>query len=220
MRIILLGPPGAGKGTQAQFITQRYQIPHLSTGDMLRQAVRKGSAIGEIAQKAMTSGTLVSDQIMVQLIDSRIAEPDCQAGFLLDGFPRTLAQAQAIRDQQVLIDTVIDIGVSDAVVIRRLAGRRVHAPSGRVYHPEFNPPKVEGQDDETGELLTQREDDREETVRRRLEIYRQQTLPLLDYYRSWMNSGDPDAPRFYRIEGEQPIDEVNAQIARLLDGAL
>jgi adenylate kinase len=212
LRIILLGSPGSGKGTQARFITECFGIPQISTGDMLRVAVRAGTPLGLEAKKQMEAGSLVPDDIILGLIKERIAEPDCQNGFLLDGFPRTIAQAEGLADMNVTIDYVIEIAVDDEEIIRRLSGRRIHPGSGRVYHIEFNPPKVAGKDDVTGESLIQRDDDREETVRKRLEVYHRQTKPLVDYYRKAAEKG---AVRFASIPGIGGIDEIKAKIFAL-----
>ena len=188
MKLILLGGPGAGKGTQAGFITKKYNIPQISTGDMLRAAVKAGTPMGLEAKKVMDAGGLVTDEIILGLVKDRIAEDDCANGFLFDGFPRTLAQADALKDQGVEIDGVVEIDVDDAEIIKRMSGRRVHVASGRTYHVVFNPPKVEGKDDETGEDLIQRDDDQEETVKKRLDVYHEQTEPLIAYYSDWANS--------------------------------
>ena len=217
MRIILLGPPGAGKGTQAAHICERYGVPQISTGDMLRAAVSAGTDLGQQAKAVMDRGDLVSDDIIIGLVKERIAEPDCENGFLFDGFPRTIAQADALREAEVDIDAVVEIAVDDEQIIRRMSGRRVHPQSGRVYHVEFNPPEVAGEDDETGEPLTQREDDQEEIVRQRLETYHEQTEPLVGYYRQWNESGDERAPRYVQISGEGEVEDVRDQIFRELD---
>lgn len=217
MRIILLGPPGAGKGTQAAFITERYDIPQISTGDMLRAAVAAGTELGKQAKDIMDRGDLVSDDIIIGLVKERIREPDCANGFLFDGFPRTIAQADALREQGVDIDAVVEISVEDEEIINRMSGRRVHPGSGRVYHVEFNPPQDEGVDDETGEDLVQREDDREEVVRQRLETYHDQTAPLVKYYRDWEASGDDRAPRYVHISGKGGVDDIRNRIAGELD---
>ena len=211
MRLILLGPPGAGKGTQAAFICQRYGIPQISTGDMLRAAVQAGTAVGQEAKKVMDAGQLVSDEIIVALVTERIARPDCARGFLFDGFPRTIPQAEAMRSAGVKLDVVLEIDVPDEAIIERMGGRRVHAASGRTYHVTFNPPKVAGKDDVTGEDLIQRDDDREETVRKRLEVYRAQTRPLVDYYGDWAKTGDPAAPQYRRISGQGSVEEITAR---------
>ena len=212
MRLILLGAPGAGKGTQATFICKRFGIPQISTGDMLRAAVKAGTALGIAAKKVMDSGGLVSDEIIIGLVKERLAQPDCAAGFLFDGFPRTLPQADAMRAAGVKLDAVLEIDVPAEAIIERMSGRRAHLPSGRTYHVKFNPPKVEGVDDVTDEPLIQRDDDKEETVRKRLEVYLQQTRPLVDYYGQWAATGDPDAPRCLRISGTGSVDEITARV--------
>lgn len=217
MRLILLGGPGAGKGTQANYITQRYGIPQISTGDMLRAAVKAGTELGKKAKAVMDSGGLVSDDIIIGLVKERIKEPDCEKGFLFDGFPRTIPQADALKDAGVTIDAVVDIDVPDEEIIKRMSGRRVHLPSGRTYHVVFNPPKVEGKDDVTGEELIQRDDDQEETVRKRLDVYHAQTEPLINYYKNWEASGDSAAPKYIRIEGVGKVDEIRDQIFAELD---
>src|SRR5512134_422446 len=196
MRLILLGPPGAGKGTQAGFIKEAFRIPQISTGDMLRSAVKAGTPLGIAAKKVMDSGALVSDDIIIGLVKERLKEPDCANGYLFDGFPRTIPQAQAMRDSDVAIDYMLEIDVPDAAIIERMSGRRVHVASGRTYHAKFNPPKLAGRDDVTGEELILRDDDREETVRKRLEVYKAQTRPLVDYYLRWAAQGDPHAPKY------------------------
>lgn len=212
MRLILLGGPGAGKGTQAAFITQRYGIPQISTGDMLRGAVKAATPLGLAAKEVMDRGDLVSDDVIIALVKERIGAPDCTSGFLFDGFPRTLPQAEAMKTSGVPIEHVVEIAVDDAVIIDRMSGRRVHLPSGRTYHVKFNPPKVAGKDDVTGEDLIQREDDAEETVRKRLGIYHRQTEPLIEYYRKWAAAGDARAPRYHRIEGQGRVEEVRDRI--------
>jgi adenylate kinase len=212
MRLILLGGPGAGKGTQAAFVTQKYSIPQISTGDMLRGAVKAGTGIGLAAKKVMDRGELVSDDIIVTLVKERIKAPDCARGFLFDGFPRTLPQAEAMRNAGVEIGHVIDIVVDDSLIIQRMAGRRVHLASGRTYHVVNNPPRVEGKDDVTGEALIQRDDDKEETVRKRLVIYHQQTEPLVEYYRKWQASGEAAAPKYHRIDGMGGVEQVRDRI--------
>lgn len=207
MRLILLGAPGAGKGTQANFICEKYGIPQISTGDMLRAAVKAGTPVGIAAKKVMDAGGLISDAVVIGLVKDRLQREDCKAGYLFDGFPRTIPQAEAMQSA-VLIDFVLEIEVADADVIERMSGRRVHPASGRTYHIKFNPPKVEGRDDVTGEPLIQRDDDQEETVRKRLEIYHSQTQPLLDYYRRWFATGDPDAPKCRRIAGVGSVDQI------------
>lgn len=217
MRLILLGGPGAGKGTQANFIKERYGIPQISTGDMLRAAVKAGTELGKQAKKVMDAGGLVSDDIIIGLVKERIKEPDCQKGFLFDGFPRTIPQADAMKNAGVTIDAVVDIDVPDAEIIKRMSGRRVHLASGRTYHLVFNPPKQEGKDDVTGEDLIQRDDDKEETVRKRLDIYHSQTEPLVDYYKKWESSGADGAPKYIRIEGVGKVEEIRDQIFSALD---
>ncbi|QTR53326.1 adenylate kinase [Thiothrix unzii] len=212
MKVILLGGPGAGKGTQANFIKEKYNIPQISTGDMLRAAVKAGTEMGIAAKKVMDAGGLVSDEIILGLVKERTAEADCANGFLFDGFPRTLAQAESLKTQGVDIDAVVEIAVEDAEIVRRMSGRRVHVASGRTYHVVFNPPKVEGKDDETGEDLIQRADDAEETVLKRLEIYHAQTAPLIGYYSAWATSGEAKAPRYIRIEGVGSVDSIRDNI--------
>jgi len=211
MRLILLGAPGAGKGTQAAFICQKFGIPQISTGDMLRAAVKAGTPLGIEAKKVMDAGRLVSDDIIIGLVKERIAQPDCAKGFLFDGFPRTIPQADAMKSAGVKLDLVLEIDVPDAAIIERISGRRVHPASGRSYHLKFNPPKVAGRDDATGEELIQRDDDKEETVKKRLEVYQQQTRPLVDYYAGWAASGDPAAPKYRKISGTGSVDEITAR---------
>jgi len=208
MRLILLGPPGAGKGTQANFIREKFGIPQISTGDMLRSAVKAGTPLGLAAKKVMDAGQLVSDDIIIGLVEERLGHGDCTKGYLFDGFPRTIPQAEAMRARDVRIDHVLEIDVADDEIISRMSGRRVHPASGRTYHVKFNPPRVEGKDDLTGEPLVQRDDDREETVRKRLEVYRAQTRPLVDYYGKWAASGDAKAPRYRRISGTGAVDQI------------
>ena len=208
MRLILLGAPGAGKGTQATQICKKYGIPQISTGDMLRAAVKAGTPLGVEAKKVMDSGGLVSDDIIIGLVKERIAQPDCANGFLFDGFPRTIPQADAMKTAGVKLDVVLEIDVPDQAIIERMSGRRAHLPSGRTYHVKFNPPKVDGKDDVTGEPLIQRDDDQEETVRKRLDVYQKQTRPLVDYYAKWAASGDAQAPRYARISGTGSVDEI------------
>ena len=216
MRLILLGAPGAGKGTQAQQICQKYGIPQISTGDMLRAAVKAGTAMGLAAKLVMDAGGLVSDDIIIGLVKERIVQPDCAKGFLFDGFPRTLPQADAMKAAGVKLDLVLEIDVPDAAIIERMSGRRVHQPSGRSYHLKFNSPKVAGQDDETGEPLIQRDDDSEATVGKRLQIYQRQTRPLVDYYAQWAATGDAQAPRYARIVGVGALDEITARVMAAL----
>ena len=218
MRLILLGAPGAGKGTQAAFICQRFGIPQISTGDMLRAAVKAGTPLGVAAKKVMDSGALVSDDIIIGLVKERLAQPDCAKGFLFDGFPRTIPQAEAMKNAGVMLDHVLEIDVADADIIERLSGRRSHLASGRTYHVRFNPPKAEGRDDVTGEPLVQRDDDKEETVRKRLEVYQKQTRPLVDYYSQWAARGEPGAPRYARISGTGSVEEITARVLAALKG--
>jgi adenylate kinase len=212
MRLILLGAPGAGKGTQAAFICQRFGIPQISTGDMLRAAVKAGTPLGVEAKKVMDAGGLVSDDIIIGLVKERIAQPDCAKGFLFDGFPRTIPQADAMKAAGVKLDLVLEIDVPDAAIIERMSGRRVHVASGRTYHVVFNPPKVAGVDDATGEPLIQRDDDKEETVRKRLEVYQKQTRPLVDYYSGWAATGDAQAPRYAKVNGTGTVDEITSRV--------
>lgn len=213
MRLILLGAPGAGKGTQAQFITEAFGIPQISTGDMLRAAVKAQTELGKQAKEVMDAGGLVSDEIIIGLVKERIAQPDCREGFLFDGFPRTIPQAQAMVDAGVNIDHVVEIDVDDEEIVKRMSGRRVHPDSGRVYHVEHNPPKTPGQDDVTGEPLVQRDDDREETVRKRLEVYQSQTRPLVNFYRNM--KGD-DAPAYHRVAGVGSVEEIRQRVIAAL----
>lgn len=212
MRIILLGGPGAGKGTQATYIKERYRIPQISTGDMLRAAVKAGTPLGREAKKIMETGGLVSDDIILGLVKERIAEPDCANGFLFDGFPRNIAQAQALAEEDVGLDYVVEIAVDDDEIIKRLSGRRVHPPSGRTYHMQFNPPKEAGKDDQTGEDLVQRDDDREDTVRNRLQVYHEQTEPLVDYYAGLAGRKSDSVPRYVRIEGVGTVEQIRDRI--------
>ncbi len=212
LRLILLGAPGAGKGTQAGFITQKYGIPQISTGDMLRAAVKAGTPLGLAAKKVMDAGGLVPDDVIIGLVQDRILQPDCAHGFLFDGFPRTIPQAEAMRKAGVAIDYVVEVDVDDAEIIKRMSGRRVHLASGRTYHVVFNPPRVAGKDDATGEDLVQRDDDSEETVRKRLEVYHSQTKPLVDYYANWGASGAPGAPKHVRIPGVGSVENIRDQI--------
>ncbi len=209
MRLILLGAPGAGKGTQATFICRKYGIPQISTGDMLRAAVKSGSPLGIQAKKIMDSGGLVSDDLIINLVKERISQADCANGFLFDGFPRTIPQADAMKAAGVKIDYVLEIDVPPEAIIDRMSGRRSHAPSGRTYHVKFNPPKVAGLDDVTGEALIQREDDKEETVKKRLEVYSAQTRPLLDYYTQWAKAEPQAAPKYRAINGTGSVDEIS-----------
>ncbi len=208
MRLILLGAPGAGKGTQAAFICQQFGIPQISTGDMLRAAVKAGTPLGLQASAIMKSGGLVSDDLIIGLVKERIAQPDCAKGFLFDGFPRTIPQADAVKAAGVKLDYVLEIDVPFEAIIERMSGRRSHPASGRTYHVKFNPPKVEGKDDLTGEDLIQRDDDKEETVKHRLEVYQAQTRPLVDYYSGWAARGDVDAPKYRKIEGLGSVDDI------------
>ena len=212
IRMILLGPPGAGKGTQAKLLVDNLKIVQISTGDMLRAEVNANSPLGQTVKQVMDSGVLVSDDLIIQLVAARIKKPDCLNGFLFDGFPRTLAQAEALKTQGIRLDCVINIDVPDQEIISRMSGRWAHAPSGRTYHTIFNPPKKSGVDDVTGESLIQREDDKEETVRKRLAIYHQQTQPLLKYYRDWANSSDAHAPKYHSISGVGTLHDVQARI--------
>lgn len=216
MRLILLGPPGAGKGTQATFIKEHFNVPQISTGDMLRAAVKAGTPVGLEARKVMEAGGLVSDDIIIRLVKDRLTQPDCADGYLFDGFPRTIPQAEAMRQVRVAIDHVVEIAVPDQDIIERMSGRRVHESSGRTYHVRFNPPRVADRDDETGEPLIQRADDHEDTVRRRLEVYQSQTRPLVDYYRQWAAQGDRAAPRYSAIDGVGPVDEIRERILKAL----
>jgi adenylate kinase len=208
MRLILLGPPGAGKGTQSAFICDRYGIPQISTGDMLRAAIKAGTPLGRAAQKLMDRGQLVADDVILELVSQRLAQADCARGYLLDGFPRTLAQAEAMKSARAPVEHVLEIDVPAEEIVMRMGGRRVHPASGRSYHVRFNPPKVPDRDDLTGEPLVQREDDREDTVRKRLEVYQRQTRPLVDYYLRWAATGDARAPRVHRISGLGGIEEI------------
>ena len=208
MRLVLLGPPGAGKGTQAGFIRDAYGIPQISTGDMLRAAVKSGSPLGLAAKKVMDAGGLVSDDIIVGLVKDRLREPDCRSGYLFDGFPRTIPQADALRDAGVALDYVLEIDVPDAAIVERMSGRRVHPASGRTYHVKYNPPKVPDRDDVTGEPLIQREDDREDTVRKRLAVYHEQTEPLIAYYKEWAVTGDPQAPKYRKVDGLGSVEAI------------
>jgi adenylate kinase len=215
MRVILLGPPGAGKGTQAQFITEQYSVPQISTGDMLRSAVKAGSELGLKVKDIMASGGLVSDEIIIALVKERIEQPDCIGGFLFDGFPRTIPQAQALVDANVPIEYVVEIAVDDEQIVSRLSGRRVHEDSGRVYHIEHNPPKTAGLDDETQDPLIQRPDDKEETIRNRLSIYHSQTKPLVEFYQG-LSATETDVPKFSTVNGLGSLDEVQARLVAAL----
>jgi adenylate kinase len=219
MRLILLGPPGAGKGTQAKFISETFGIPQISTGDMLRAAVKAGTPLGLAAKAVMDSGALVSDDIIIGLVKERLAQPDCAKGYMFDGFPRTLPQADALKASGVKLDVVLEIEVPDSEIIERMSGRRVHPASGRTYHVKFNPPRVEGKDDETGEDLVQREDDKEEVVKKRLDVYHSQTKPLVAYYSDWASTGDMSAPRYARISGLGKVDDVTKHAFAALRGA-
>ena len=216
MRLILLGAPGAGKGTQAAFICQRYGIPQVSTGDMLRAAVKAGTPLGLAAKKVMDSGALVGDDIIIGLVKERITQPDCANGFLFDGFPRTIVQADALKAAGVRLDLVLEIDVPDEVIVERMSGRRVHVASGRTYHVAYNPPQTAGKDDVTGEDLILRVDDHEDTVKKRLEVYKNQTRPLVEYYQAWAASGDPEAPKYRRISGIGSVDEITARALEAL----
>ncbi|MHB1125090.1 MAG: adenylate kinase [Ramlibacter sp.] len=216
MRLILLGAPGAGKGTQATFICQKYGIPQISTGDMLRAAVKAGTPLGLAAKKVMDSGALVSDDIIIGLVRERIAQPDCARGFLFDGFPRTIPQAEALRDAGVQLDYVLEIDVPPSAIIERMSGRRSHPASGRTYHVKFNPPKTPGVDDLTGEPLVQREDDKEETVIKRLQVYADQTRPLVDYYANWAKADPAHAPKYRAISGTGTVEQITARVMEAL----
>jgi adenylate kinase len=211
MRLILLGPPGAGKGTQAQFIAERFGIPQISTGDMLRAAIKAGTPLGLAAKKVMDAGQLVSDDIVVALVQERLAQPDCKAGYLFDGFPRTLPQAEAMRSAGVPVEYVLEIDVPDEEIVARMGGRRVHVASGRTYHVRFNPPKVADRDDATGEPLIQRDDDRADTVRKRLEVYHAQTQALVEYFARWAATGDARAPKYRKISGVGSVGDIRAR---------
>jgi len=219
MRLILLGPPGAGKGTQAGFITARFGIAQVSTGDMLRAAIRAGTPLGQAAREVMDRGQLVPDEIVIELVRRRLEAPDCRNGYLFDGFPRTLAQAEAMRSAGVPIDFVLEIDVPDEEIVARMGGRRVHLASGRTYHEKFNPPRAAGRDDVTGEPLVLREDDKEATVRKRLEVYKAQTRPLVEYYQRWAASGDARAPRLLRVPGTGSIEQIRDRALQALEKA-
>ncbi len=211
MRLILLGPPGAGKGTQANFIKEKFGIPQISTGDMLRAAVKAGTPLGVEAKKVMDAGGLVSDDIIIGLVKDRLQQDDCKHGYMFDGFPRTIPQADAMKEAGVPIDFVLEIDVPDGEIVERMSGRRAHLSSGRTYHVKYNPPKVEGKDDVTGEDLVQRDDDKEETVKKRLDVYHAQTKPLVEYYSAWARSGAAGAPKVRKIAGLGAVDEITAR---------
>jgi adenylate kinase len=219
MRFVLLGCPGAGKGTQATFIKEKFHIPQISTGDMLRAATKAGTPLGVEAKKIMDAGKLVSDDIMIELVKERVQDADCVTGFLLDGFPRTIPQAEALRENKIVLDYVIEIRVPDAELIKRLSGRRIHLASGRIYHTVFSPPKVPDQDDVTGEPLIQRIDDQEDTVRHRLNVYHQQTEPLVKYYSETAKKIDPDAPVYLLIDGSGQVDDVRDSIFKAINNS-
>ena len=218
MRIMLLGMPGAGKGTQAQFLIEKLKIPQISTGDMLRAAVKSGTPLGLEAKQHMNQGALVPDSIVIELVRQRVKEPDCAKGFIIDGFPRNIPQAEALRKAGVDIDLVLEIAVDDEEILRRLSGRRVHPASGRTYHVSFNPPKVPGKDDVTGEDLVQRPDDQEATVKNRIATYHAQTKPLIEYYNQWARSGDARAPRYAKVSGEGPVEGIRDKLFAALGG--
>jgi len=216
MRIILLGAPGAGKGTQAQFITEKYSIPQISTGDMLRAAVKAGTPLGIEAKKVMDAGELISDEIIIGLVKERVTASDCANGYLLDGFPRTIPQADAMKENNINVDYVVEIDVDDNEIVQRMAGRRMHMASGRTYHIQYNPPKVEGKDDQTGEDLVQRDDDKEETVKQRLGVYHEQTKPLIDYYSGWADSGEEKSPSYVKVAGVGSLEDIKNNIFKAL----
>lgn len=218
MRLILLGGPGAGKGTQATFISEEFNIPQISTGDMLRAAVEAGTPLGLKAKEVMDAGELVSDELIIGLIKDRLQEDDCGNGYLLDGFPRTIPQADAMKRNDIDVDYVVELKVDDEEIIKRMSGRRAHLPSGRTYHITYNPPQEEGKDDITGEPLVQRDDDQEETVRNRLDVYHQQTEPLIDYYQEFANSDEANAPSYVTIEGVGSVEDIRDQILSALHG--
>ncbi len=219
MRLILLGAPGAGKGTQSRYLCEKYGIVQIATGDMLRSAIAADGAIGRAAKKVIDAGKLVSDDIIIELVKQRLLEKDTAHGFLLDGFPRTVPQADALRELDIRLDAVVEIHVPHDEIVRRISGRRIHEASGRTYHVDFNPPKVEGIDDETGEALIQREDDTEAIVRNRLQIYKNQTTPLIDYYSKWSTTDDPEAPKYIAVQGEGEVEAISQSIAQALDSA-
>lgn len=218
MRLVLLGGPGAGKGTQALRLMKSFNIPQISTGDMLRAAIAAGSALGLSAKKIMDAGQLVSDEIMIGLVKERLKQDDCRHGFLLDGFPRTIPQAEALKMAGIDLDHVIEIAVQDDEIVKRISGRRVHPASGRIYHVQYNPPKHADKDDETGDALVLRDDDREEIIRKRLNIYHEQTEPLIDYYQAWAKQKDTNAPAFHRISGEGSVDTIYDRVLSVLEG--
>ena len=220
MRILLLGLPGAGKGTQAQFLIQRYGTPQIATGDMLRAAIKAGAALGMEAKSYMDKGALVPDSLVIALVKERVGMSDCGKGFILDGFPRTLPQAEALREAGIDIDLVVELFVADAEILKRMSGRRIHPGSGRSYHVVFNPPKIEGKDDVTGEPLVQRADDNEATVQKRIDTYHSQTKPLIDYYLTWGKAGDKRAPDYMKIDGTGPVDSIRDRIFAALDARL
>jgi len=216
MKIILLGPPGAGKGTQAHYITREFDIPQISTGDMLRAAVAAGTPLGRELKQIMDAGELVSDDLILELVKDRITQPDCRNGYLFDGFPRTIAQAEGMKDNGITVEFVVELQVEDEEIIRRMSGRRIHPASGRSYHVVFNPPRQEGKDDVTGEPLVQRDDDKEETVRKRLQVYHQQTSPLITYYSKWAEKGGKNAPKYIRINGSGDVEAIRESILSAL----
>lgn len=219
MKTILLGPPGAGKGTQAAYIQEHFGIPQISTGDMLRAAVKAGTELGQQAKQIMDAGELVSDDLILALVQERVQQPDCRNGYLMDGFPRTIAQAEGMQQAGIDIDYVVELKTDDEVIIRRMSGRRVHPASGRTYHVEFNPPQQAGRDDVTGEPLIQRDDDKEETVRKRLKVYHEQTEPLVEYYQKQAEKGSENAPRYIEIDGMQSVEQVKRDLLTALDQA-
>lgn len=216
MKIILLGPPGSGKGTQAQYIKEEFGIPQISTGDMLRAAVKSGSELGQQLKKVMDAGELVSDELILKLVKERITGDDCENGYLFDGFPRTIAQADGMKENGIEVEFVVELTVEDEEIIRRMSGRRIHPASGRSYHVIFNPPKEDGKDDVTGEPLVQRDDDKEETVRKRLQVYHEQTSPLIEYYSEWSEKGGKNAPKYIRISGSGDVEEIRESIIQAL----